>query len=195
MELRRYRFNRKTGKVYLEVGKELSDIGATLKMIILWASQPVYGKPFAHLPAQNWVQITFLDMQSNWCYALLNSGATDALNPWLEYRNQIESQGLELCSVITTISLISFECEHECFDYSFSGVRRKQILPEIVNQAIFVSNSPMIELKALVEYETRSLASNARFHWDGDRKVWTKKLRECRFNEFVKTLAFGVEII
>jgi DNA polymerase-3 subunit epsilon len=77
----------------------------------------------------------------------------------------------------------------ECFN------RRKQILPEIVNQAIFVSNSPMIELKALVEYETRSLASNARFHWDGDRKLWTKKIRECRFNEFVKTLSFGVEII
>ena len=77
----------------------------------------------------------------------------------------------------------------ECFN------RRKQQLPEIVEQAIFVSNSPMIELKALVEYETRSLASNARFHWDGDRKVWTKKLRECRFDEFVKTLAFGVEII
>jgi DNA polymerase-3 subunit epsilon len=73
--------------------------------------------------------------------------------------------------------------------------KRKQQLPEIVEQAIFVSNSPMIELKALVEYETRSLASNARFNWDGDRKVWTKKLRECRFNEFVKTLSFGVEII
>jgi DNA polymerase-3 subunit epsilon len=77
----------------------------------------------------------------------------------------------------------------ECFN------RRKQQLPEIVEQAIFVSNSPMIELKALVEYETRSLASNARFHWDGDRKLWTKKLRECRFDEFVKTLSFGVEII
>ncbi|ALB43766.1 MAG: 3'-5' exonuclease [Dolichospermum sp. DEX189] len=77
----------------------------------------------------------------------------------------------------------------ECFN------RRKQILPEIVNQAIRVSQSPMIELKALVEYETRSLASNARFHWDGDRKLWTKKIRECRFNEFVKTLSFGVEVI
>ena len=77
----------------------------------------------------------------------------------------------------------------ECFN------RRKQQLPDMVNQAIFVSNSPMIELKALVEYETRSLASNARFHWDGDRKLWTKKLRKCRFDEFVKTLSFGVEII
>ena len=77
----------------------------------------------------------------------------------------------------------------ECFN------RRKQQLPEIVEQAIFVSQSPMIELKALVEYETRSLASQAKFHWDGDRKLWTKKLRECRFDEFVKTLSFGVEII
>jgi DNA polymerase-3 subunit epsilon len=77
----------------------------------------------------------------------------------------------------------------ECFN------RRKQQLPDIVNQAIFVSQSPMIELKALVEYETRSLASQAKFHWDGDRKLWTKKLRECRFDEFVKTLSFGVEII
>ena len=108
MELRRYRFNRKVGKVYLEVGKELSDIGATLKMIILWASAPIFGKPFAHLSAQNWVQITFLDMQGNWCYALLNNGTTDALNPWLQYRKQVESE-LELCGVITTISLVKFE--------------------------------------------------------------------------------------
>jgi hypothetical protein len=152
MELRRYRFNRKTGKVYLEVGKELSDISATLKMIILWASQPVYGKPFAHLPAQNWVQITFLDMQSNWCYALLNSGTTDALNPWLEYRNQIESQGLELCSVITTISLISFECEHECFDYSFSGVRGKQgiesRMKSVINSSPYALIDPVMNLLA-----------------------------------------------
>jgi hypothetical protein len=145
MELRRYRFNRKTGKVYLEVGKELSDIGATLKMIILGASQPVYGKPFAHLPAQNWVQITFLDMQSNWCYALLNSGATDALNPWLKYRNQIESQGLELCSVITTISFNLVEGEHECFDYSFSGVRGKPGLEERMKTLIDNSGHALVD--------------------------------------------------
>jgi hypothetical protein len=145
MELRRYRFNRKTGKVYLEVGKELSDIGATLKMIILGASQPVYGKPFAHLPAQNWVQITFLDMQSNWCYALLNSGATDALNPWLKYRNQIESQGLELCSVITTISFNLVEGEHECFDYSFSGVRGKPGLEERMKTLIDNSGHVLVD--------------------------------------------------
>ncbi|MTJ14735.1 3'-5' exonuclease [Anabaena sp. UHCC 0187] len=77
----------------------------------------------------------------------------------------------------------------ECFN------RRKQQLPEIVEQAIFVSNSPMIELKALVEYETRSLASNAGFWWDGDRKAWTKKVRECRVADFMKTLSFETEIV
>jgi hypothetical protein len=144
MELRRYRFNRKTGKVYLEVGKELSDIGATLKMIILWASQPVYGKPFAHLPAQNWVQITFLDMQSNWCYALLNNGTIDALNPWLQYRKQVESE-LELCGVITTISFNLVEGEHECFDYSFSGVRGKPGLEERMKTLIDNSGHVLVD--------------------------------------------------
>jgi hypothetical protein len=114
-------------------------------MIILGASQPVYGKPFAHLPAQNWVQITFLDMQSNWCYALLNSGATDALNPWLKYRNQIESQGLELCSVITTISFNLVEGEHECFDYSFSGVRGKPGLEERMKTLIDNSGHALVD--------------------------------------------------
>jgi DNA polymerase-3 subunit epsilon len=73
--------------------------------------------------------------------------------------------------------------------------RRKQQLPNMVNQAVFVSNSPIIEFKAMVGYDNRELAKTAGFYWDGDRKLWTKKLRECRFNEFVKTLSFGVEVI
>ncbi|MDM3860396.1 hypothetical protein BMF77_pc00020 (plasmid) [Dolichospermum sp. UHCC 0315A] len=77
----------------------------------------------------------------------------------------------------------------ECFN------RRKQQLPQIVNQAVFVANSPIIEFKAMVGYDNRELAKTAGFYWDGDRKLWTKKLRECRFDEFVKTLKFGVEVI
>ena len=73
--------------------------------------------------------------------------------------------------------------------------RRKPVLPAMVNQAIMVSKSPVIELKALVEYETRGLASNAGFWWDRERKMWTKTIRECRVNEFMKTLEFGVEVI
>ena len=53
----------------------------------------------------------------------------------------------------------------ECFN------RRKQQLPDMVNQAIFVSNSPMIEFKAMVGYDNRELAKTAGFYWDGDRKL------------------------
>jgi hypothetical protein len=144
MELRRYRFNRKTGKIYLDVGNQLSEIGSTLRIIILWASKPVFGKPFAHLSAQYWVQITFLDMQSNWCYALLNSGATDALNSWLQYRKQIESE-LELCGVVTTIRLNLVEGEHECFDYKFSGVRGKPGLEERMKSVINNSSYSLVD--------------------------------------------------
>jgi hypothetical protein len=144
MELRRYRFNRKVGKVYLEVGNQLSEIGSTLKMIVLWASEPVFGKPFAHLSAQNWVQITFLDMQGNWCYALFNNGITNALNPWLQYRKQVESE-LELCGVITTISLVKFEEQNEFFDYSFSGVRGKLGLEERMNTLVRNSEYSLID--------------------------------------------------
>ncbi|MBD2629675.1 hypothetical protein [Trichormus variabilis] len=152
MELRRYRFNRKVGKVYLEVGNQLSEIGSTLKMIILWASAPVFGKPFAHLPAQYWVQITFLDIHSHWCYALLNSGATDALYPWFEYRKQIELQGLELCAVITTISLISIEGEHQCFDYSFSGIRGKSGIEERMKTLISNSSYSLVDISIELVY-------------------------------------------
>ncbi|MBO1052990.1 MAG: hypothetical protein HEQ25_13635 [Dolichospermum sp. DET73] len=144
MELRRYRFNRKVGKVYLEVGNQLSEIGSTLKMIILWASAPIFGKPFAHLSAQNWVQITFLDMQGNWCYALLNNGTIDALNPWLQYRKQVESE-LELCGVITTISLVKFEEQSEFFEYSFAGVRGKPGLEERMKTLIDNSGHALVD--------------------------------------------------
>jgi hypothetical protein len=104
----------------------------------------VFAKPFAHLPAQNWVQITFLDMQSNWCYALLNNGITDALNPWLQYRKQVESE-LELCGVITTISLVKFEEQSEFFDYHFSGVRGKPGLEERMNKLVSHNKYSLID--------------------------------------------------
>ncbi|MBD2499877.1 hypothetical protein [Anabaena azotica] len=135
METKQYRFNRKTGKIYL-VGNELNDVGSSLKMIILWASTPVFAKPFAHLPIQYWVQLTFLDIQGNWCYGLLNSGATDALVPWFEYKHQVESNALQLCGLITTMSLTKIECENEYFDYSFSGVKGKPGLEERMKQLI-----------------------------------------------------------
>ncbi|MBD2385998.1 3'-5' exonuclease [Cylindrospermum sp. FACHB-282] len=73
--------------------------------------------------------------------------------------------------------------------------RRKESLPEMLETATVVAKSPVLELKALVSYENRGLASDAGFFWDGDRKVWVKKVKECHLDSFVKTLSFKTEIL
>lgn len=126
MQIQRYRFNRKVGKIYLESkANQLIEVGSEMKVIILWASEPVFGKPFPHLPAQNWIQLSFLDREGNWCYAVLSSGTTNALNPWIQYRHKIESLRQEMFEIVTTIEFDSNESEHEWFDYKFSGVQGK----------------------------------------------------------------------
>lgn len=147
MQLRRYRFNRKTGEIYYETKtNKLISVGSQLKVIILWASEPVWGKPFPHLPAQHWVQLTFLDEQGFWCYGVLNSGITNALYSWVEYRKKIESRSLELFEIITTISFDSQEAQHEWFGYSFSGVRGKPGLGERMRELIGRSQYSPIDL-------------------------------------------------
>ncbi|MDB9454647.1 hypothetical protein PN478_09525 [Dolichospermum circinale CS-534/05] len=142
MEEKRYRFNRKFGKIYLEDGKELIEVGESLKVIILWSSEAIFTKPFAHLAAQEWVQLTFIDNKSNWCYALLNGGLTNALFPWFEYQKQISNKGLDMTEVITTISLIK---AGDVFDYSFSGVPGKPGLRERMDNLIKTSNHLLMD--------------------------------------------------
>ncbi|RCJ27300.1 DNA polymerase III subunit epsilon [Nostoc sp. ATCC 43529] len=77
----------------------------------------------------------------------------------------------------------------ECFN------RRKEVLPEMVEAAVVLAKSPVVELKAVVSYEHRSLAKNAGFSWDGDRRIWVKKVKQCKLDEFQKILEFDVEVI
>ena len=150
MKLKRYRINRKSGRVYLENKNELVDVGDSLKVIILWASAPTWGKPFIHMPPQVWVQLCFLDQAGDWCYSVLNNGTTNALYPWTEYRKNIESARTELFEVITTISLVSADLNHDCFDYSFSGIKGKHGMKERMRAAIASTNysfsDPALEL-------------------------------------------------
>ncbi|MBD2491393.1 3'-5' exonuclease [Aulosira sp. FACHB-615] len=66
---------------------------------------------------------------------------------------------------------------------------------KLVEDAIALAQSPMVEIKALVGYEDRHLASRAKFAWDGDRRIWHKSIRQCLLEDFVKTLDFDVSII
>ncbi|MEA5619940.1 3'-5' exonuclease [Cronbergia sp. UHCC 0137] len=77
----------------------------------------------------------------------------------------------------------------ECFN------RRKESLPKMLDDAIKLSQSPIVKIKARVEFEEKDLAKNAGFIWDSDRKIWIKEIRECKVKEFVETLGFKVVII
>jgi DNA polymerase-3 subunit epsilon len=69
------------------------------------------------------------------------------------------------------------------------------MLPLMVEGAIARSNSPMIEIKAVVSYENRELAKRAGFGWDSQRRIWVKKIRECDREKFLQSLDFVVEKI
>ncbi len=146
MQQTKYRFNRKEGKIYVDRQGALQKSGNSIKAIILWASEPIFGKPFPYLPAQYWVQLTFFDEHGNWCHAVLNNGTTNALSSWLAYRKEIETvKKLELCAVITTIGFESIDCNYQCFDYSFSGIPGKEGLGDRMRSLIQQSKYPLIE--------------------------------------------------
>lgn len=151
MQQTKYRFNRKKGKIYVDQQGRLLDNGNSIKVIILWASEPTFGKPFPHLLAQYWVQLTFLNDLGDWCYAVLSNGTTNALSSWIAYRKEIE-QKLELCAVITTLSFepIDSDQPHQWFDYSFSGIAGKQGLDDRMRSLIQQSKYPIIEALGLI---------------------------------------------
>lgn len=147
MKLQRYRFNRKFGMIYKESQtNQLIEVGSSMSVIILWASEKVFGQPFTHLPAQDWIQLTFLDSQGDWCYALLNSGSTNALYPWIQYRKQIELRSHQLFEILTTISFDSTESDNQWFDYSFSGVNGKPGLGERMRSLIKQSKFSLVDI-------------------------------------------------
>lgn len=74
-------------------------------------------------------------------------------------------------------------------------LNRHQNLPKLVEDAIILAESPMVEIKALVSYDDRHKASKAKFAWDSERKIWYKSMRECLIDDFVKSLDFDVSIV
>ncbi|MFM5997968.1 MAG: hypothetical protein ACKO9U_25915 [Dolichospermum sp.] len=143
MEIKRYRFNRKSGKIFQEQGEKLLET-ENLRVIILWASEPKFAQPFPHLAAQYWVQLTFIDSESNFCYAMLNNGSTEALSSWFDYKNEISQRGLTLREVITRIELT--EIEKEVFHYSFHGLPAKPSLKEKIDNLLNENKYPLIDL-------------------------------------------------
>ena len=142
MKTKHYRFNRKNGTIFLESESGLTPIGSSMRTIILFATEPTHGKPFVHLPAQDWVQLCFIDPQGNWSYGVLNSGITNALLPWIQYRGFIESNHFQLNGIVTTIGFYQ-EPGNDWFDYEFKGLHGKPGLAERMRSLISSSPYPL----------------------------------------------------
>jgi hypothetical protein len=99
-----YRLNRAEGKIFAYNQGQLTEIGDSLKTIILHATESMYGDPFEQNRSQDWIQLCFLDPDLNWCHTLLNSGNSGALSAWIGYQHQLKKQGKNLWDVTTTIS-------------------------------------------------------------------------------------------
>ncbi|WP_190462396.1 hypothetical protein [Planktothrix sp. FACHB-1355] len=127
MKNRRYRFNRATGKIYQESYSSLIEIPDYLDAVILHATPPVYGQPFPNQPAQNWINLCFLDRELSWSFALLNSGQSEALRPFLNYKTQQK----DLLNYLTRISLVPQRSRsgNHWYAYAFEALP----LPDRVN--------------------------------------------------------------
>ena len=62
---------------------------------------------------------------------------------------------------------------------------KRDDLESLIEVAIARSQSPLVTIKALVDYNNRDLASKARFSWDGTKKAWLKNLKECDLDDVV----------
>ena len=74
-------------------------------------------------------------------------------------------------------------------------MNRAPNLKEMIDSAIVRSNSPILELQALVSYADKDLAKSAGFRWDGTRKIWVKKVKECDSAAFLESLNFETIVL
>lgn len=54
------------------------------------------------------------------------------------------------------------------------------------------SQSPELWLRADVKYDDRQLAKDRKFMWDGDQKIWVKKVKELDINEEITKAKFPI---
>lgn len=62
-----------------------------------------------------------------------------------------------------------------------------------VNEVLERAKSPVVELRAVINYEQRDLAKQRRFHWDAVSKRWFKLVKEFDIEKEIKECGFPVE--
>ena len=113
---KKYRFNRKSGRIYLDpTGKteDLVDMGSSITILPTSISEPYFKKLFPHLAAQWWLDIEFLDHLGEESFAYIGSGTTDALEPWLNFTTEFKSPPYPLL-IISLVEVVGAEnCWHD----------------------------------------------------------------------------------
>lgn len=57
------------------------------------------------------------------------------------------------------------------------------------------ADSPSINVRACVGFETKDLAKERGYRWNGEKKIWVKPLKEFQLNEEMDEAPFQVEVI
>ena len=123
---RKYRFNRKDGGVYIDLVTNLKTVGSSLDMLVLQHFQ--FSAALFNMPHQDWVLLAFIDPDDVVSIGYLNSGSTDATKAWDAYTLNLQTEGIPLASVITTISFkqeLAKSTGNSWFGYKFESRPRK----------------------------------------------------------------------
>jgi hypothetical protein len=123
---RKYRFKRKDGGIYLDLVTNLKHVGSSLDILVLQHFQ--FAASLFNMPYQNWVLLAFVDPDDVVSIGYLNSGSTDATRAWDAYVLNLQTEGIPLASVVTTVSLqqeFSKTTGNTWFTYKFEYRPRK----------------------------------------------------------------------
>lgn len=64
-----------------------------------------------------------------------------------------------------------------------------------MDKMLEIASTPMVEIRADVGYDKRDLAKALQYQWDGDRKIWAKKIREFYLKEEIQRASFPVLVL
>jgi len=123
---RKYRFNRKDGGIYIDLVTNLKKVGSSLDILVLQHFQ--FSASLFNMPYQQWVMLAFVDPDDVVSLAYLNGGSTDATRAWDAYVLNLQTEGIPLASVVTTITLqqeFSKSTGNSWFGYKFDYRLRK----------------------------------------------------------------------
>ena len=64
-----------------------------------------------------------------------------------------------------------------------------------IDEVIKLANSKTLTVQAMTGFSEKEKAKEAKFHWDGDKKMWLKQIKECSLDAVSKEWGFKYRIL